>query len=145
MNARDFFTPDDQKAIMEAISAAERETSGEIRVHIENSFKGDVLDQASYLFKKLQMHKTAERNGVLIYLAIRNRQFAIIGDAGINAVVPEGFWDSIKEQMGNHFREGNFREGLIIGIRMSGQKLQEHFPCKKDDQNELSNEISFGS
>jgi uncharacterized membrane protein len=144
MNARSFFSAADQAAITRAISEAELNTSGEIRVHVENSFAGDVLDQASFIFKKLGMHNTDLRNGVLIYLALKNRQFAIIGDAGINHKVPEGFWDSIKDEMTGFFREGKFTEGLIAGITRSGEKLKEHFPYQRDDQNELSNEMSFG-
>jgi len=144
MNARSFFSAADQAAITKAISEAELNTSGEIRVHIEDSFSGDVLDQASFIFKKLGMHKTEQRNGVLIYLALKNRKFAIIGDAGINLKVPEGFWDSIKDEMAAFFREGRFTDGLIAGIIKSGEKLKEHFPFQSNDTNELSNEISFG-
>jgi uncharacterized membrane protein len=144
MNAKNFLTEDQQLAIKAAISQAEKNTSGEIRVHIEDSFKGDVLDQAAFIFKNLKMHETEQRNGVLFYLAIRNRQFAIIGDAGINARVPEGFWDHIKAIMGEHFRENRFAEGLGEGIKLAGEKLVEYFPYQHDDTNELSDEISFG-
>ncbi len=144
MNARNFFTPDDQLAIKRAIMDAEKNTSGEIRVHIENSFKGEVLDQAAFIFKNLKMHETEQRNGVLFYLAVSNRQFAIIGDAGINAKVPEGFWDRIKEIMTDKFRDNRFAEGLAEGIRLTGEKLVEYFPYQDNDLNELSDEISFG-
>jgi uncharacterized membrane protein len=144
MNARKFLTEDQQLAIQAAISRAEKNTSGEIRVHIEDSFKGDVLDQAAFIFKNLKMHETEQRNGVLFYLAIQNRQFAIIGDAGINAVVPDGFWDHIKVIMGEHFRENRFAEGLAEGIKLAGEKLVEYFPYQHGDTNELSDEISFG-
>lgn len=144
MNARKFFTEADKLAIRNAIVQAEKGTSGEIRVHIEDTFSGDVLDQAAYIFKKLKMHKTEQRNGVLFYLAVRNRKFAIIGDAGINAKVPEGFWDLIKEIMAEHFRNNRFAEGLAEGIKLAGEKLIEHFPYLENDTNELSDEISFG-
>ncbi|MCX6224112.1 MAG: TPM domain-containing protein [Bacteroidia bacterium] len=144
MNARKFFTEKDQLAIKNAIAQAEKQTSGEIRVHIEDTFTGDVLDQASFIFKKLKMHKTEYRNGVLFYLAIRNRKFAIIGDAGINSKVPEGFWDLIKEIMTEHFRNNRFTEGLAEGIKLAGEKLIEHYPYLQNDTNELSDEISFG-
>ena len=144
MNAKRFFTIEDQLAIKNAIVQAEKETSGEIRVHIENSFTGDILDQAAYIFKKLKMHETAQRNGVLFYLAVRNRKFAIIGDAGINSKVPEGFWDLIKEKMTEHFRNDQFTDGLVEGIKLAGEKLIEYFPYLENDINELSNEISFG-
>jgi uncharacterized membrane protein len=144
MNARKFFTEQDQLAIKNAIVQAEKGTSGEIRVHIEDTFAGDVLDQASYIFKKLKMHKTEQRNGVLFYLAVRNRRFAIIGDAGINSKVPEGFWDLIKETMTEHFRNNRFTDGLVEGIKLAGEKLIEHFPYLQNDTNELSDDISFG-
>lgn len=144
MNARKFFTENDQVAIKNAIVQAEKGTSGEIRVHIEDTFTGDVLDQASFIFKKLKMHETEQRNGVLFYLAIRNRKFAIIGDAGINSKVPEGFWDLIKETMAGHFRNNRFTEGLVEGIKLAGEKLIEYFPYLQNDTNELPDEISFG-
>jgi len=144
MNAKNFFKEAERLAIMDAIAAAEKNTSGEIRVHIENSFRGDVLDQASFIFKKLNMHRTEQRNGVLIYLALKNRQFAIIGDTGINLKVPEGFWDGVKDLMTEHFRNSRFTEGLVSGINLAGVMLKEHFPYQKEDQNELSDEISFG-
>ena len=122
---------------------AELDTSGEIRVHVENSFNGDVLDRAAYIFKELKMHETGQRNGVLIYFAIRNRKFAIIGDVGINQKTGTGFWDDIKDVMLNHFRDGLFTEGLTEAIRMTGEQLKKHFPYQKDDVNELSDDISF--
>jgi uncharacterized membrane protein len=89
------------------------------------------------------MHKTADRNGVLFYLAITDRKFAIIGDAGINSKVPAGFWDDVKELLQREFREGKFTEGLSEGIVLAGSHLKNHFPISKDDVNELSDEISF--
>lgn len=142
--ATNFFTKAQKKQIAQAISNAELTTSGEIRVHIENKCPGDVLDKAAFIFKQLNMHKTELRNGVLFYLAIKSRKFAIIGDKGINTVVPEDFWDKIKEKMQNHFKEEQFAQGLSEGIKDSGDALQEHFPYQEDDVNELSNDISFG-
>ena len=130
--------------IKNAIKEAELNTSGEIRVHIESVIKGDVLDRAAYIFKILGMHKTRERNGVLFYLAEKSRKFAIIGDAGINAKVPVDFWNNIKDNMALHFSEGKFANGLAEGIRMAGEQLKVHFSHKKDDVNELPDEISFG-
>jgi len=144
MNARKFFTEYDQLAIKNAIVHAEKGTSGEIRLHIEDTFTGDVLDQASYIFKKLKMHETEQRNGVLFYLAVKNRKFAIIGDAGINSKVPDGFWDLMKETMTEHFRNDRFTEGLVEGIKLAGEKLVEYFPHLLNDTNELPDEISFG-
>ena len=143
MKASTFFTPEQQEAIVGAIREAEHATSGEIRVHIETSCKGDALDEAAWLFRKLGMHRTADRNGVLIYLAIRERKFAIIGDTGINAVVPLGFWDKIRDHMKQRFSENLFTEGLTEGILMAGEQLRENFPHAKDDINELTDTISF--
>ena len=145
MNVKEFFTKEQQSAIVQAIADAEKATSGEIRVHLEKSCKDDVLDCAVFIFKKLKMHKTALRNGVLIYLSVDDRKFAILGDVGINAKVPEGFWDQIKEIMIANFSKGDFTSGLTEGIHMVGEKLKVYFPIMVDDTNELSNEISFGS
>jgi uncharacterized membrane protein len=143
MKASNFFTREQQVAIVRAIGEAEHATSGEIRVHIETSCKADVLDEAAWLFRKVGMHKTADRNGVLIYLALKDRKFAIIGDTGINSVVPLGFWDEIRDHMKNRFSENLFTEGLTEGIIMAGQQLKEHFPHSKDDINEITDTISF--
>ncbi|MCK7541823.1 MAG: TPM domain-containing protein [Marinilabiliales bacterium] len=143
MKASTFFTREQQEAIVRAIGEAEHATSGEIRVHIETSCKADVLDEAAWLFGKVGMHKTADRNGVLIYLALKERKFAIIGDTGINAVVPLGFWDNIRDHMKQRFSENLFTEGLTEGIIMAGEQLKEHFPHSRDDVNEITDTISF--
>ncbi len=143
MNASSFFTKDQQSQIVAAINEAESNTSGEVRVHIETTSKGDVLDRAAWIFGKLGMHKTKERNGVLFYLAVEDRKFAVIGDGGINAKVPEGFWDDVKELLAKNFRDGKFTEGLSEAIILAGSHLKTHFPHQKDDINELSDEISF--
>jgi uncharacterized membrane protein len=143
MKASSFFTKEQQAHILDAIKEAEKETSGEIRVHIETRLSGDVLDRASWIFNKIGMNRTEKRNGVLFYLAVRNRKFAIIGDSGINAKVPEGFWDKIKNIMESDFREKSFSDGLAKGILMAGDQLKIHFPHLADDVNELSDEISF--
>jgi uncharacterized membrane protein len=143
MKASTFFTKEQQAQILASVKEAELETSGEIRVHIETSHKGDVLDRAAWLFKKLDMHKTAERNGVLFYLAVEDRKFAIIGDAGINSKVHAGFWDDVSELLKKNFKEGKFTEGLSEGILLAGKHLKMHFPHKENDVNELPDEISF--
>jgi uncharacterized membrane protein len=143
MKASSFFSKEQQARILESVKEAERETSGEIRVHIETSLSGDVLDRAAWIFKKLGMYKTAERNGVLFYLAVEDRKFAIIGDAGINAKVPAGFWNNISELLTKRFKEGKFTEGLSEGIILAGDQLKTHFPHRLDDVNELPDEISF--
>ena len=143
MKASSFFSKEQQAQILASVREAEKETSGEIRVHIETYLTGDVLDRAAWIFKKLGMHKTAERNGVLFYLAVRDRKFAIIGDAGINAKVSDGFWDEISLLLQKNFKESKFTEGLSEGIVLAGKQLKTHFPYSKDDVNELSDEISF--
>jgi len=142
--AKVFFTKEQREDIRQAVLNAELDTSGEIRVHIETSCKGDVLDRAAFIFDKMGMQKTEKRNGVLFYLAAKNRRFAVVGDKGINAVVSEDFWDDLKNLLLNYFREERFTEGLIEGISMVGTKLKEHFPYQTDDVNELSDNISFG-
>jgi len=144
MSPSDFLTKEQKILVENAIKEAEKNTSGEIRVHIETEIIGDVLDRAAYLFEFLGMHKTEQRNGVLFYLATKSRKFAILGDAGINVVVPPDFWDQIKATMGEAFAEGKFAEGLSQGILTAGAQLKKHFPFEKNDVNELSDEISFG-
>lgn len=144
MGVQKYFTEADQLQITNAIRVAETNTSGEIRVHIETKCVGDVLDRAAYIFEKLEMHKTALRNGVLFYLAVEDRKFAILGDAGINQKVPENFWESTKEVVIGKLKEGKLSEGLSKGIVKAGEQLKTHFPYQKDDVNELSDDISFG-
>ncbi len=145
MAVSDLFTTEQKAQITDAIKEAELNTSGEIRVHIEKSCKIEVLERASQVFSKLQMQKTELRNGVLFYLAMNDRKFAILGDAGINAKVPEGFWDNISETVVSEFKNSKYSNGLAKGILMAGTKLKEHFPHQQDDVNELSDEISFGN
>lgn len=143
-NSNILLTLEQQVLIENAITAAEKNTSGEIRVHIEGTCDVNVLDRASQVFADLEMHKTELRNGVLIYLATRDHKFAVIGDAGINAKVPKNFWDEVKIKMQIRFRTGNFTEGLIEAIILAGEHLKKHFPYQTNDVNELSNKISFG-
>ncbi len=143
-SAADFFTREEIEKIKLAIEQAEKLTSGEIRVHIENTCKGDVLDRAATLFDKLDMAKTELRNGVLFYIAVKSHKLAILGDLGINANVPQNFWQSVKDIMVDHFRNNEYTDGLVKGITMAGEQLKTYFPWQKDDANELSDEISFG-
>jgi len=143
MKASSFFSKEQQAQILASVREAEKETSGEIRVHIETYLTGDVLDRAAWIFNKLGMHKTADRNGVLFYLAVNDKKFAIIGDAGINAKVHAGFWNDISELLKKNFKDGKFTEGLSEGILLAGKHLMIHFPYRKDDVNELPDEISF--
>lgn len=137
-------SPADEAAIKSAIADAERASSGEIRVHIERVCPGDVMDRAAFIFEKLDMHKTALRNGVLFYVAIKNRQFAVIGDSGINAVVEKSYWENLSAEIIERFHSEGLAAGLTYGIAKTGQYLKKYFPFQKDDINELSDEISFG-
>lgn len=141
--AKDFFSPRQQDAIVEAIRAAEKNTSGEIRLHLESKCKGNVLDRAVEVFAKLKMHETEQRNGVLFYLATETKDFAVIGDKGINEKVPGNFWDGIKDKTIGQFKAGNFSAGLIEAIAECGIQLKAYFPYNSNDKNELSDEISF--
>ena len=138
---QDYFTDERLARINSAIKTAETRTSGEIRLYVEDKCKEDVFDHAAFLFGELKMHRTELRNGVLFYLAIQDHKFAILGDGGINAKVPEDFWEHIKEAMLAPFKVGNFAEGLEQGIAMAGKALAEHFPYQDGDVNELSDEV----
>jgi uncharacterized membrane protein len=140
----DFLTKEEEQAVVDAIGMAEKETSGEIRVHIEKTTSIDAFDRALEVFHLLEMEKTHLKNGVLIYVAIQDKSFVICGDQGINDLVENDFWDTTKEVMVAHFKNGNFKQGLIDGITKAGEQLKRYFPYKEGDTNELSNEISKG-
>ncbi len=144
MSVHKYLTEKDKLEITNAIRVAETNTSGEIRVHLEKNCVGEVLDRAAYLFEKLEMHKTELRNGVLFYVAIEDKKFAILGDAGINEKVPDNFWESTKDVVIEKLKEGKIAKGLASGIIKAGEQLKVHFPYQDDDVNELSDEISFG-
>ena len=144
MKAALFFSPEIQAEIVKTIKQAEKNTSGEIRLFIEDLCKHDVLDRAAFMFEKMKMHKTKERNGVLFYLAMNDKKFAIIGDAGIHSKVGEKFWDEIKEKMKEKFSGGELVEGLCSGIQEAGDALGKHFPHNKNDKNELSDNVVLG-
>ena len=137
------FNEDEQLQISDAIAKAEKNTSGEIRICVEKTCKEEVLDRAAKYFYQLDMDKTKLRNGVLIYLATVDRKFAIIGDAGINKMVPVDFWDTTKNEMLEQFKQGNLTEGIVIGITRAGEKLGTFFPCATDDVNEVSDDVAF--
>jgi uncharacterized membrane protein len=141
-----FFSLEEKKAIVKAIGEAEDMTSGEIRVHIEAKCKHDnPLHRATEVFYHLGMDKTAHSNAVLIYIAHDDRKFAIIGDKGINEVVPANFWDGTKEVMREHFKKGEFYQGVLFAISETGSHLKQYFPhAPGESKNELSNDISEG-
>lgn len=141
MKAAEVFTPEACKAVEESINRAELHTSGEIRLYVEDHCTEDVLDRAAHLFETLKMHATEQRNGVLIYMAVTDRQFAIIGDVGINTKVPTGFWDSVKDEMLAHFRQDDLPAGIRAGVLAAGEKLATHFPRESNDRDELPNTV----
>lgn len=144
MRPEDFLTADQQVTVVDAVRLAEKGTSGEIRIHIDAECTGDPMHRAEEVFGRLGMHRTALRNGVLIYLACNTKVFAIIGDKGINERVPEHFWKDVKDIMATRFREGKFTEGLKEAVMAVGLKLKDYFPYSSDDINEQPDEISFG-
>jgi uncharacterized membrane protein len=144
MKARDFFTQEELHKIVESIEQAELETSGEIRFHIESTCKSDPLKRAIQVFKNLKMHKTELRNGTLVYLATADKKFSIVGDKGINEKVPENFWEDVKNEMSEQFKNKEFVTGISNAILKIGEKLKEFFPYKSDDINELADDVSIG-
>ncbi|AUC13774.1 hypothetical protein BTO06_00805 [Tenacibaculum sp. SZ-18] len=143
-NLEDFLSSEEEQEIVQAITQAERNTSGEIRVHIESTTKLRHYDRALEVFQKLEMNKTEQQNGVLIYIAVEDHKFVIYGDKGIDAVVPDNFWDSTKNIIQECFISGKFKEGIVEGILKAGDELKSHFPWNSNDKDELSNEISKG-
>ncbi|WP_343330875.1 TPM domain-containing protein [Polaribacter staleyi] len=139
-----FLSPEEEQEIISAIRVAEKNTSGEIRVHIEASTEMEHDKRALEVFHLLKMNNTKDDNAVLIYVAVKDKKFVIYGDKGINKVVPTGFWNTTKDVMQTHFKNGDFKQGLVDGILKAGEELQTHFPWQIDDENELSNEISKG-
>lgn len=129
--------------IRDAVEQAESRTSGEIRVHLESRCREDVLDHAAYVFKKLGMEKTQARNGVLLYLAWKDRKFAVIGDVGIHQAVTPGFWDEVYQGGVQHFQHGEWLKGLVSAIETCGKELEVHFPADDAKGDELSNEVSW--
>lgn len=140
----DFLSAEEEQEIVEAILRAEKNTSGEIRVHIESHSRIDHFERAKEVFHLLKMDNTKEENGVLLYFAVNDKKFAVCGDKGIDKVVPDNFWQTTKEAIQAHFKNGEFKEGIIAGVLKAGKELESHFPWIQGDTNELSNEISKG-
>jgi uncharacterized membrane protein len=139
-----FLSKEDEQEIVQAIVSAEKNTSGEIRVHIEERSEKAPLDRAQEVFLELHMNETKDRNGVLFYVCVADKKFAIIGDEGIDKVVESDFWDCTKDIVISNFKEANFKNGLVEGVLRAGDRLKKYFPYQSDDVNELSNEISKG-
>lgn len=138
-----FFNKEEEQRIVRAIREAELASSGEIRVHVEVGARKPALEVAKRLFQELGMDQTQDRNGVLILLAVDRREFAILGDEGINKVVPHDFWDEERDLMQQHFRRGDFATGIELAVQQIGRNLKQFFPYQTDDVNELPDEISY--
>lgn len=142
--AEDFLSNEEEQEVVEAIRIAEKNTSGEIRVHIENTTSKVPFERALEVFHELKMNETQLQNGVLFYFAVGDKAFAICGDKGINDLVASDFWNSTKDIMTAQFKSGKFKQGIVDGILSAGEQLKKYFPWSEDDTNELSNEISKG-
>lgn len=142
--AQDLLSEAERERVLQAIHKAEERTSGEVRVHLDDTITDSVLDHAAFVFEELGMFRTRDRNGVLIYVSVADRRAAVIGDAGINAQVPEGFWDDVLALLRADFSQGRFADGLCKAVAQVGEKLHTLFPYQRDDRNELPNDISFG-
>lgn len=140
----DFLSPNEEAEVVEAIRQAELNTSGEIRVHLEAHASIDVFDRAVEIFDFLHMNNTKRSNGVLIYVAVEDRELVIMGDKGINDIVGPTFWESTKNTIVDHFKKGEMKQGLVEGVLSAGNQLKKHFPYKKGDSNELPDDISVG-
>ena len=141
---RDMLSEEDFGAIDEAIKAFEKKTSGELVVSFQLVCKEDPYKGGRRVFKRLKLHRTRDRNAVLVVIFIHSRKFAVLGDKGINEKVPDGFWDETAASMAGHFKEGRFRVGLVEGINLLGGQLMTYFPYREDDTDELSDEVDFG-
>ena len=136
-----FLTAEQEAAIIESIRKAELLTSGEIRVHLENSCQNPMA-RAQELFHQLKMDQTKESNGILFYVAVKDHKFAVIGDRGIHQKVGDAFWDQVRQVLEVRFRESEYQKGLVDGIQLVGTELAKFFPWQRDDVNELPDEIS---
>ncbi len=143
MALADFIPSEGQRRIADAITAAERHTTGEICVHVTPRCRGDVMKRAIKTFDRLHLYTTKRRNAVLIYVAYEDRKFAILGDTGINDAVPRGFWDGEVEELAQYLKVGRPVDGLCAIIARMGERLSQYFPGERNDENELSNEVTF--
>jgi uncharacterized membrane protein len=141
---RAFLSDDDLEAVKRAVAEAERHTSAEIRVHLDHACPGDALQRAIKIFERLGMHKTAHRNGVLVYISVTDRKLAIVGDKGIHERVGEEYWQGLVAGVLERMRQQGPREGLVHALAEVGRALAHHFPRRPGDKNELSDEVSIG-
>jgi uncharacterized membrane protein len=144
METPKFLSEADRSRVKKAVEQAESITSGEIRVYMEDECPDDYLGRAAFIFEKLGMTQTELRNGVLIYIAVKDHVLAIIGDSGIHVKVGELFWEEIKEQMMQRFKKGEYADGIVEAVHAAGKALSNYFPPNREDKNELPDDITFG-
>ena len=141
----EFLSEDDLESLAAAVREAEAQTSAEVRVHLDHTCKEDALRRAIRIFERLGMHRTADRNGVLIYISVSDHKLAVIGDAGIHERVGEAYWRGLVDAVRDRLRQQRSREGLIHAIVEVGGTLSRHFPRRSDDRNELSDDVTLGT
>ena len=141
---RAFLSEEDLAAIARAVRQTEARTSAEVRVHLDHTCEEDALRRAVKVFERLGMHRTAERHGVLIYVAVKDRKLAVIGDAGIHERVGEAYWRELVDAVRDHLRQQRSREGLVHAVEQVGETLSRYFPRRPDDVNELPDDVSVG-
>lgn len=143
MSIEGFLTDEQEQRIIKAIAAAENQTSGEVRIHVEQNCKKDPLERAARIFHELGMDETELQNGVLIYIATEDHKAAVYAGKGIHKQVEDGFWNDVLTIILDHFKKEEYETGMILSIQKVGSKLKELFPYRKGDVNELSDEISY--
>jgi uncharacterized membrane protein len=136
-----YFSQFDSDRIVQAISDAEARTSAEIRVHVTRRVPEDLEERALRRFHLLGMTRTAERNGVLVYIAPRAHKFRVLGDVAIHEKAGADFWTAVAAAMEGHFKKGEFTDGVVEAVRTIGEKLAAHFPRRAGDVNELPNAL----
>lgn len=144
IDIEDWLTDDELGRVRDAVRAAEKRTSGEIRVHLDVAIMEDVLDHVAFVFDQLGMAKTKDRNGVLLYVSVPGRKVAVVGDTAIHARLGQGYWQQVLDLVLGHFKQDRFCEGLCAGVEAIGEQLRAHFPYERGDVNELNDEVSFG-
>ena len=141
-----YFSDDDFLRVSNKIQEMEKITSGEIRVSFKETKpvlkkRKSIRSIAEEEFAKLEMNTTRDKTGILIFILLKERQFYILADSGINIKVEQTVWDSVRNNMQNEFKNGNYLSGILSAIEQVGKILSEHFPIKSDDTNELSNKV----
>ncbi len=140
-NTESFFSVAEEKRIISAIKRFEKISSGEIRVHIDDSEVTDIMDRAKKAFIALKMNETVDRNGVLFYISTKRNGFVVLGDVGVDKIIPDGFWEEVRDEVLKYFKKNKRIDGILKGIKITGNFIKDHFPYK-NEVNELPDEIS---